>query len=87
MGVEIFLQILHAVDRRDLYGLCSPTKEGEDTFEYGIGVMIDADTSEFDFAEMQNAGYSIWDVKAGTYVVFDCIGEDGDCIGDTWSIL
>ena len=34
---------------------------------------------------MEKAGYSIWDVKPGTYVVFDCIGEDGDCIGDTWS--
>lgn len=71
--------------KRDLYGLCSPTKKGVDTFEYGIGVLIDEDTSEFDFSEMQKAGYSIWDVKPGTYVVFDCIGEDGDCIGDTWA--
>ena len=70
---------------RDLYGLCSPTKKGEDTFEYGIGVLIDEDTSEFDFLEIEKAGYCIWDVKQGTYVVFDCIGEDGDCIGDTWS--
>ncbi len=23
--------------KRDLYGLCTPTKEGEDTFDYGIG--------------------------------------------------
>lgn len=30
------------------------------------------------------AGYRIWDVKPGTYVVFDCIGEDGDCISETW---
>ncbi len=71
--------------KRDLYGLCSPTKQGEGTFEYGIGVLIDGATSEFDTAEMEKAGYSIWDVKPGTYVVFDCIGEDGDCIGDTWS--
>ncbi len=71
--------------KRDLYGLCSPTKEGEDTFEYGIGVLIDEDTLEFDFTEMKKAGYSIWNVKPGTYVVFECIGEDGDCIGDTWS--
>ena len=71
--------------KRDLYGLCSPTKQGEGTFEYGIGVLIDGATSEFDIVEMEKAGYSIWDVKPGTYVVFDCIGEDGDCIGDTWS--
>ncbi len=71
--------------KRDLYGLCSPTKQGEGTFEYGIGVLIDGATSEFNIIEMEKAGYSIWDVKPGTYVVFDCIGEDGDCIGDTWS--
>ncbi len=71
--------------KRDLYGLCSPAKEGADTFEYGIGVLIDKDTQEFDSGEMEKAGYSIWDVKPGTYVVFDCIGEDGGCIGDTWS--
>lgn len=34
---------------------------------------------------MEKAGYCIWDVKSGTYVVFDCIGDDGDCIGDTWA--
>lgn len=71
--------------KRDLYGLCSPTKEGKDSFEYGIGVLIDGDTSEFDFEEMEKAGYRIWDVKPSTYVVFDCIGEDGDCISKTWS--
>lgn len=70
--------------KRDLYGLCSPTREGEDSFEYGIGVLVDEDNSEFDFAEMEKAGYRIWDVKPGTYVVFECIGENGDCIGDTW---
>ena len=70
--------------KRDMYGLCSPTKEGEHTFEYGIGVLFDEDTSEFDFGEMEKAGYRIWAVKPGTYVVFDCIGEDGDCIGETW---
>lgn len=71
--------------KRDLYGLCSPTKEGMDTFEYGIGVLIDEDTSDFDLSAMQKTGYSIWDVKPGTYVVFECIGEDGDCISDTWA--
>lgn len=68
---------------RDLYGLCSPTKEGEDTFEYGIGILLDDETS--DFGEMEKAGYRIWDVKPGTYVVFDCIGKDGNCISETWA--
>ena len=71
--------------KRDLYGLCSSTKKGEDTFEYGIGVLIDEDTMSFNVDEMKKAGYCIWDVKPGTYVVFDCIGENGDCISDTWS--
>lgn len=71
--------------KRDLYGLCSPKKEGEDSFEYGIGVLIDEETAEFDLEEMERAGYRIWDVKPGTYVVFDCLGEDGDCIRDTWA--
>ena len=71
--------------RRDLYGLCSPAKENEDTFEYGIGILLDADTAAFDPATWQEAGYRIWDVAPGTYVVFDCMGEDGDCISDTWA--
>lgn len=70
--------------KRDLYGLCTPTKEGKDTFEYGIGVLVDEQTADFDMAEMEKAGFCIWDVKPGTYVVFDCIGEDGDCIDETW---
>lgn len=75
---------LRPAGRQDLYGLCSPTKEGEETFEYGIGVLMDEETADFDLEQMENAGYRIWDVKPGTYVVFDCIGQDGDCISDTW---
>ncbi|MBR5799434.1 MAG: AraC family transcriptional regulator [Lachnospiraceae bacterium] len=71
--------------KRDIYGLCTPAKEGEDTFDYGIGVLVDEETVPFDLAEMEKAGYHIWDVKPGTYVVFDCIGEDGDCITQAWS--
>ena len=71
--------------KRDLYGLCSPCREGENAFEYGIGMLVDADTAAFDPAQMERAGYRIWTVKPGTYVVFDCMGEDGDCISETWS--
>lgn len=70
---------------RDLFGLCSPAQEGADTFEYGIGILIDEDTAAFDLSEMEQAGYRIWDVKPGTYVVFDCMGQDGDCITETWA--
>ena len=76
---------LRTMGKRDLYGLCSPAKKDEDTFEYGIGVLVDEDTSAFDLEEFQRAGYRIWDVPPGTYVVFDCFGQDGACISDTWS--
>ena len=79
------LRNLRPDGKKDLYGLCTPTREGEDTFQYGIGVLIDEETKAFDVGKMQQEGYCIWDVKPGTYVVFDCVGEDGDCISDTWS--
>jgi len=78
------LRKLRPDGRKDLYGLCSPTKE-EGVFEYGIGVLIDNETSVFNEDEMKNLCYCVWNVKPGTYAVFDCIGEDGACIGDTWS--
>lgn len=65
---------LRSAGKRDLYGLCSPSKAGEDTFEYGIGILIDEDTQTFHLSDMDEAGYRIWDVKPGTYAVFDCIG-------------
>jgi len=71
--------------KRDLYGLCTPAKKDEGTFAYGIGIMVDEETTEFDLAEMEKAGYIVWDVKPGNYVVFDCMGEDGDCITETWA--
>ena len=82
--IEAMLQ-LRPAGKRDLYGLCSPTKAGETTFEYGIGVLLDDDTKNLDPAEMEQAGFRVWDVKPGTYVVFDCMGEDGDCISQTWA--
>ena len=35
--------------------------------------------------EMKKQGCKIWEVEESSYVVFDCIGEDGDCISQTWS--
>lgn len=70
--------------KRDLYGLCTPTTENSETFDYGIGILIDEDTPEFGLKELEAKGFRLWVVKPGTYVVFECIGEDGDCIGQTW---
>ena len=38
------LRMLRPDGKKDLYGLCTPTREGEDTFQYGIGVLIDEET-------------------------------------------
>lgn len=76
---------LNPEGKRDLYGLCTPTENGKDTFEYGIGVLIDEKTKAFNASEMENRGFRVWEVKPGTYVVFDCIGTDGSCISETWS--
>ncbi len=70
--------------KRDLYGLCTPTSETSDTFDYGIGIIVDEDTAEYDEKELEKAGFRIWNVKPATYVVFECIGDDGDCISKTW---
>lgn len=79
------LRSLRPEGKRDLYGLCTPTRAGEDTFLYGIGVLVDDDTAPFDQAAFEKAGYTLWDVAPGTYAVFDCLGTNGDCISDTWS--
>ena len=71
--------------KKDLYGLCSPSKEGSITFEYGIGVLLDENNLPINLNTLIEKGYCIWDVNEGTYVVFECIGDDGDCISKTWA--
>ena len=39
------------------------------------------------FVGLGKAGFKIWDVDPGTYVVFECYGEDGDCISKTWEMF
>ncbi|MDE7284815.1 MAG: AraC family transcriptional regulator [Lachnospiraceae bacterium] len=71
--------------KRDLYGLCSPAKDSETHFNYGIGVMIDDDTDMEKVEYLTGNGYSIWETKPADYAVFKCIGSDGDCLSETWS--
>lgn len=70
---------------RNLYGLCSPAKEGQETFDYGIGILLDQNPLPFRLEKLEQAGYRIWDVQPGTYAVFDCIGSDGSCITQAWT--
>lgn len=79
------LRELRPQGKMDLYGLCSPTQNGEKTFDYGIGVILNEDTVVVDEETMLKAGYKIWNVAPETYAVFKCIGENGDCISDMWS--
>lgn len=71
--------------KRDIYGLCSPTRENETHFDYGIGVIVDEDTDSAGVKKLLEKGYSLWDTTPADYAVFKCIGSDGDCIGEVWS--
>lgn len=71
--------------KRDLYGLCSPTKDGAAHFDYGIGILLDEDTDTSTLEQFTEKGYSIWKTNPADYAVFQCFGPNGDCLGETWS--
>ncbi|WP_310604482.1 AraC family transcriptional regulator [Anaerosporobacter sp.] len=71
--------------KRDLYGLCSPTKKDSVTFDYGIGVIIDEETNVDDLDVLLTQGFSLWETEPIEYAVFKCMGTDGDCISQMWS--
>lgn len=78
------LKQLRPKGKRDLYGLCSPTKDNETHFHYGIGIVIDKDTDTSKLEAFTSNGYSIWKTEPAEYAVFKCFGSNGDCIGETW---
>ncbi len=59
-----------------VYGLCEATDKRDSTFQYGVGVLTDLETAP--------EGFVLWEVKPRLWAVFQCIGEDGACIGETW---
>lgn len=79
------MKLLRPEGKRDLYGLCSPTKANETHFNYGIGVIVDEDTDSAGIKKLLEKDYSLWNTAPADYAVFKCIGSDGDCIGKTWS--
>ena len=79
------MKLLRMEGKRDLYGLCSPVKDNQTHFNYGIGIVIDGDTDITKLEQFTNNGYSIWKTKPADYAVFKCFGSDGDCLGETWS--
>ena len=79
------MKSLRAKGKRDLYGLCSPVKDSETHFSYGIGVIVDEDTDISKLDEFIKDGYSIWNTEPVDYAVFKCFGPDGNCLGDMWN--
>lgn len=79
------LRQLRPDGKRDLYGLCNPLRDYEDSFEYGIGVIIDDETDISKKAELIENGYAIWETESTEYVVLKCMGGDGDSISEMWS--
>ncbi|MBD5485381.1 MAG: AraC family transcriptional regulator [Lachnospiraceae bacterium] len=79
------MRVLRSEGKRDLYGLCSPLRDSETHFNYGIGIMIDENTDTTKLEHFTQNGYSIWETKPADYAVFKCFGPDGDCLGETWS--
>lgn len=67
-----------------LYGLCAPLKEQETSFVYGIGVLLNRKAVDMDDTFLNANGYRYWETDPCTYVVFKCIGNDGDCITEAW---
>ena len=79
------LRALRPAGKKDLYGLCSPKKDENENFSYGIGVLIDEETDLSKEAQLLEHGYTVWETEPAEYAVFKCFGEDGDCISWMWS--
>lgn len=73
-GVFGVLQI--NTENHDIYGVCEPISKESTHFDYGIGMeYLGGNVPE---------GYTIWEVKPTLWAAFKCIGDTGDCIGETW---
>ena len=78
------MQALRPEGKRDLYGLCSPLKDSETHFNYGIGIVLNEDTDHKELERFIENGYFIWKTEPVNYAVFQCFGSDGNCLGETW---
>ena len=79
------MKLLRVAGKRDLYGLCSPVIDDDGCFNYGIGILLDADTDMAEAEKFKNSGYFLWETEPADYVVFKCFGPNGDCLSETWS--
>ena len=79
------MRALRPEGKRELYGLCSPAKNSETHFNYGIGIIFDNDTDTAKSKQLLSNGYQIWETDPADYAVFKCYGTDGSSIGEAWS--
>lgn len=78
------LRALLPAGKRDLYGLCTPAKEQDTHFLYGIGILITDDVAHTAVEALLAEGCTLWQTVPSEYAVFPCKGKDGACIGQTW---
>lgn len=78
------MQALCPPGKRDLYGLCSPLKDSETQFYYGIGVKLEKETDQAQINQLLARGYTLWETEPADYAVFKCCGPDGECLGEAW---
>ena len=78
------LRALLPAGKRDLYGLCTPAKEQDTHFVYGIGIEVTDSIDASAVEAMQARGYALWRTEPAQYAIFPCRGEDGECIGNAW---
>ncbi len=68
--------LMDFASNKSLYGLCEALDKKATSFQYGVGVLTDLETAP--------EGFSLWHIKPTLWAVFECVGTDGKCIGDTW---
>lgn len=72
----IFNVLSKYTKEHDLYGICSSISKESKYFDYAIAM-------KYNGGEIPD-GYNVWNVKHTLWAVFQCIGTDEKCIGDTW---
>ena len=72
----VFTELRKHSKHPDIYGACSPISKESQFFEYGIGMIHDGGSIP--------SGYKLYEVKPTLWAVFPCIGDNGECIGETW---
>lgn len=73
----VFEVLKNNTSKHDVYGVCAPISKESMYFDYGIAM-------EYEGGNVPD-GYRIWEVKPTLWAVFKCIGENGECIGETWN--